>query len=66
MLCFGHFAAYFLSQRFISALFHSWRFISFMVLYFIHGAFISWQRAFVQVFLSARKRFIIALSLNFV
>ena len=37
--------------------FHS-AFISF------HSAFI-WQRAFVQVFLSAGKRFIIALSLNF-
>jgi hypothetical protein len=35
-----------------------------MALYFIHGAFISWQRAFAQVFLSAGKRFIIALSLN--
>jgi hypothetical protein len=39
-------------------LFHS-AFISF------HSAFIFWQRAFVQVFLSAGKRFIIALSLNF-
>jgi hypothetical protein len=45
------------------ALFPSGRFISFRALYFIHGAFISWQRAFVQVFLSAGKRFIIALSL---
>jgi hypothetical protein len=45
------------------ALFHSWRFISFMALYFIHGAFMFWQRAFVQIFLSAGKRFIIALSL---
>ncbi len=49
---------------FHSALFHSQRFISFMALYFVHGAFI-WQRAFVQVFLSAGKRFIIALSLNY-
>jgi hypothetical protein len=38
-----------------------------MALYFIHGAFILfhgafiWQRAFVQIFLSAGKRFIIAL-----
>jgi hypothetical protein len=47
---------------FIALLFH------FMALYFIHGAlfhFIFWQRAFVQVFLSARKRFIIALYSNF-
>jgi hypothetical protein len=42
-----------------------------MALYFIHGAFILfhgalifWQRAFVQIFLSAGKRFIIALLLN--
>jgi hypothetical protein len=34
-----------------------------MALYFIHGAFISRQRAFVQVFLSAGKRYIIVLSL---
>jgi hypothetical protein len=40
---------------FHSALFHSWRFISFMVLYFsFHSAFI-WQRAFVQVFSKCRK-----------
>ncbi len=42
---------------------------AFIALYFIQGAlfpswrFISWLRAFVQVFLSAGKRFIIALSL---
>ena len=39
---------------------------AFIALYFIHGAFIFWQRAFAQVFLSAGKRFIIALSLNFI
>ena len=35
---------------------------AFMALYVIHSAF-TWQRAFVQIFLSAGKRFIIALSL---
>jgi hypothetical protein len=66
---------------FHSALFQlSYRFISFMALYFIHGAFIFgkellfkffkykkalYHSAFIQISLSAGKRFIIALSLNF-
>jgi hypothetical protein len=65
---------YFLSKRFYildtCVIFHEIMFSkalsAFIALYFIQGAFIFWQRAFVQIFLSAGKRFIIALSLNFI
>ncbi len=68
-------------RSFHSALFHSWRFISFMALLFHFIALLCLAKSFcssfstckkalyhsasIQIFLSAGQRFIIALSLNF-